>query len=318
MDIRYVTDMILWDTVVEKHNGSYSCYSDWLLNDAAFNMLELQLLGMYDDDKLVDIFPLLVDYKRKRANSCGCFVKNNLKEFISFSEITFSLSLITITTRLSGIHLERSVCINYLQMFTDISAFNDISSYLKLHGTVRKNYNKALNNKLSVKDEIDCSNFYTFYRDMVRRNHAGNELPFKWFESLLNKCSNHAGMLTAFQDRSAVGSVLYFTTKNEIFNYFTVIDYAHRHLQAGTLLFFSLYQKAIENKILYVNLGPDTCGSPTFEFKKKFGAIPQPVYTIQYTANHLLRLQFQIENTFRKFVFKHPSIFQIVRRILKK
>jgi hypothetical protein len=318
MEICFVTDALKWNNLVEMHNGAYNCYYEWLSFDAEFNMLDFKPLGLYEHNTLIDIFPLLINRKSQSAHTCGCFNQKNSEVLIAHSESTYSLSQIAIVCRQSNAYQKKTVCTPSFELVSNVSGINSVDVYLESLNTVRKNYKKAIEHNIVVKQEFDCGNFYKFYREMVHRNNVNNSFPLTWFEGLLRRCNGRVEILSAFQQDEAVGSVLYIITKGEIFNYFTVIDYNKKHLQVGTLLFISIYQKAIEKRIPCVNLGPDTYASPTYEFKIKFGARPQPVYTFQYTGNVLLLIQFQLISVCRQFVYKRPKLFKLLRKLLKK
>jgi lipid II:glycine glycyltransferase (peptidoglycan interpeptide bridge formation enzyme) len=201
-------------------------------------------------------------------------------------------------------------------MVTKLNDFSSFDSFLPTIPTVRKNNNRAKKNGVYTEIETDITVFYRFYSDMAKRNNARKIFPLEWFSGIYQQMGTTARLQTAFRNKHPIGSVLYFISPKEIYNYFTVIDYHYRHLQAGTMLFLSLFRDAFSEGIQQVNLGPDVIGSPTFEFKKRFHAHPVPFYHYQFFRNPFSRLRFKFFTGIRHYILQSPSLYKILRKII--
>jgi hypothetical protein len=202
-------------------------------------------------------------------------------------------------------------------MVADISGFDTLGGLIKELHFVRKNYQKALKNNVSIMAENDTCNFYTFYSAMVKRNRAKIIYPKSWFDGILSHLSDIARIKTAFYNNRAIGSIFYLKTKHLIFDYFPAIDFEYRHFQAGTLLTVEIFKEAIDFRISTVNLGPDNKGSGTFNYKSNFGARMQPVYCYQVEEDWLKLIMLRLLQFLKSKIFSSPRLFSLIKKIVR-
>jgi hypothetical protein len=317
MEFKLINDAHVWDSLVNVHCGKYKQYYHWNSLEAQYLSKNFVPVGIYENGIPVDIFPLILDSKKKWSFSYGSLQSHHLIPSLDYVWSAYCLKSIMLfsTSKISGI--KHSVeTVNY-DLVTDISKTDTLDEFLKTHRFVRRNYQKALKNKITIKAEDTTDNFYGFYTAMIKRNRAKCVFPQSWFNDILAHMSGQAQIRTAFFEGRAIGSILFIKTSNSIFDYFPAIDYQFRHLQAGTLLTMEVFNEALNSRLSYINLGPDIKNSRTCIYKSNFGACMQPVYTYHVEESTIKRIQFRVINLVRNVVFSSPRLFSLIKRIVR-
>jgi hypothetical protein len=317
MEFKLINDASIWDSLVNAHCGKYKQYYQWNILEAHYLSMNFVPMGIYENNTPVDIFPLILDRTKRRSFSYGCLKSQHVIPSLNHVRSTYSLKSITLfsTSKISGI--KKAVESANYEMVADITRISTLDEFLKMLRFVRKNYQKALKNKITVKIESDTHNFYTFYTAMVKRNRAKCLYPKSWFDGILAHMPDQAQIRTAFFNNRAIGSIFFIKTSHSIFDYFPAIDYQFRHLQAGTLLTMEIFNEAINSRLPYVNLGPDIKGSGTYIYKSNFGACMQPVYCYQIEEDRFKRIWICLINSAKNVVFSSPFLFSLIRKVIR-
>jgi FemAB-related protein (PEP-CTERM system-associated) len=144
----------------------------------------------------------------------------------------------------------------------------------KQRAMVRKGLKSGL--RSAFEDRLD--NFYDLYADNVHR-HGTPPLSRRWFEALCSEFGDACRVLTVFApDGAAVSSVLSFRFRDEILPYYAGDHASARELAANDFKYWELMRTSCEAGCRVFDYGRSKRGSGSFDFKKNWGFVPQPLH----------------------------------------
>jgi FemAB-related protein (PEP-CTERM system-associated) len=122
-------------------------------------------------------------------------------------------------------------------------------------------------------------NLATFYRLHARtfRNHGTPVYPRRFFEQILAVFGNACDILTVWNGREPVSSVMSYYIRNRVTPYFTGSVQAARALGANDLMYWRLMRHAVARGCTSFDFGRSKLDSGPYAFKKNWGFEPRAI-----------------------------------------
>jgi len=318
-----------WDNFVTQNEGSFGMLWQWNITTARYFKHEfIPLLLVDEHGNIFDVCPFIYDKKTKKLYSggfCsskgGSFFPTNMPNFIQYLKRNVTYSEISVLSYQENL-LPQFLCAKHQDIATNLVDNNDFESFLKrVKSNLRRNYKKALRNNLKItegKTQDDIAQFYEIYRHIMEKNNAKQIEPKEWFEQLFQQFTEHQALYFVENEAGKViASVWFFISQYEVYYYAggSLSEYAS--LQSGPFMLLALYQKAFEEQIPTVNLGPVNLDTRRYQFKKKFNSQIKPTYHFFYYKNPLKHFSKVIFYHIRDYILARPQLYEKVKKIIK-
>lgn len=132
-------------------------------------------------------------------------------------------------------------------------------------------------NLTSVVDR-DVSSFYRLYADNLHR-HGTPPLPKVFFDTAMLLFGDRAEILTVTDSAgTSLSAVLSFYFRNEILPYYAGDIRLARDCAANDFKYWELMRRAVSKEISIFDFGRSKEGAGSFNFKKNWGFVPQPLH----------------------------------------
>jgi FemAB-related protein (PEP-CTERM system-associated) len=135
---------------------------------------------------------------------------------------------------------------------------------------------KALESDLTFSVDRDLSTFYRLHTRTFR-NHGTPVYPRRFFEQILSVFATTCDILTVWNGREPVSSVMSYYIRNRVTPYFTGSAQAARALGANDLMYWRLMRHAVSRGCTSFDFGRSKLGSGPYAFKTNWGFEPRAI-----------------------------------------
>lgn len=146
----------------------------------------------------------------------------------------------------------------------------------KRRAEIRKAISAAKEGKLCVRVCKSIDEFYRLY-SLSLRDHGTPVFPKRFLSGLYEAFSSQSEISIAEVGGKPVAGLLSFYFKNKVLPYYIGALPAAREVRAAEYLYWSLMRRATETEITLFDFGRSKIGTGPYQFKKLWGAEPQPL-----------------------------------------
>lgn len=136
---------------------------------------------------------------------------------------------------------------------------------------------KALNQELTYEVNQEVKPFYRLYSESLR-NLGTPVQSIHYYQHLLRHFKDCSDVLTVYQGKTPLCSVLSFYYKDQVLPYYGGGGALARHTSANDFMYWSLMNHAQSKGCTYFDFGRSKIDTGSYRFKKHWGFEPKPLH----------------------------------------
>lgn len=229
--------------------------------------------------------------------------------FKHFVKSSFGLNHLEIRTKLQDApSSEYTECTMVLDLLE-----NEDDQWKKLSSKTRVHIRKAEANEITIKKTNDTTNFYKVYS--LNMGRLGTPIhPRTFFDEILHQFKSTSHILEVYLHDKPIAAMILIEYKKTVTNLFASTLSEYNKLYPNMLMYWQAIKTSTSNGFKYFDMGRSQIDSGTFIFKKKWGALPQPILYENLFSNTDNSIDFYRSNKAKKIanIWKSmPSSIQL-------